>query len=378
VDSLSRDTALPRSRPLGVTIAVCCHNSARRLPETLRHLLRQQAGREIEWEVLAIDNGSTDETAQVARRCWPTGAPAPLRIAREETVGLSRARKRAFIEAAHEIVCFVDDDNWLCPEWVATVSKVMSAHPDVAVCGGPSVAVFEEDPPEWFERFARSYAVGPQGTERGYHVHGFWGAGLVVRKSAWEQLYEGGFEQLLPDRVGGNLSSGGDTELCLALMRLGWKQWYEPDLRLQHYIPGDRTRWKDLRRLHRGFGAASVTLAAYRNPPRNLKARLGDSWLWHLQAAWRRFFSYRRKFWRALQSPMESDREVIELEHAFGRLVELSRQWRNWHTVVRRVQIVEDTIRNDRRPPDTEGARRAEPDALDAATALRARTVHEK
>jgi glycosyltransferase involved in cell wall biosynthesis len=343
-----RDALSPRA--LGVTIAVCCHNSAPRLPQTLGHLLKQRVGPEIQWEVLAIDNGSTDGTEQVAHRCWPSGAPTLLRIVREETVGLSRARRRAFIEAAHEIVCFVDDDNWLCPEWVTIVSRVMSEHVDVAVCGGASVAVFEEDPPEWFERFARSYAIGSQGTERGYHVHGFWGAGLIVRKSAWEQLQQGGFEQLLADRVGGNPSSGGDTELCLALMQLGWKEWYEPDLVLQHYIPRERARWEALRQLHRGFGAASVVLAAYRSPPHDLRTRLSESWLWHLQAAGRRFFGYRRKFWRALQSPMESDPEVIELEHAFGRVVELLRHWRDWRRVIRRVH-----------------------DALDAASALQSR-----
>jgi glycosyltransferase involved in cell wall biosynthesis len=335
-------------RALGVTIAICCHNSAKRLPETLGQLLGQRVAPDIPWEVLVIDNGSTDETEQVARRCWPSPAPTPLRVVREEKVGLSCARRRGFIEAAHEIVCFVDDDNWLGPEWVEIASALMSAHPDVAVCGGDSVAVFEGNKPAWFDQYAGSFAVGRQGANRGYHARGFWGAGLTVRKSAWERLNAGGFEHLLTDRQGEKLSSGGDTELCIALKRLGWKQWYEPDLRLQHYIPRSRALWKHLRRLHREFGAASVVLTAYHDPPDNWKTRLGGSWLGHVPAALRRLFRYRRKFWRALRSPMESDPEVIELEHAFGRLVGLWRCYGHWTKNLRRVQVVEEKVKQHR------------------------------
>jgi len=338
---------------LGVTIVVCCHNSANRLPTTLGYLLRQRVPPQVKWEVLVIDNGSTDATGQVARGCWPTDAPTRLRVVREETLGLSRARRRGFLEARHEIVCFVDDDNWVSPAWVEIVSTVMGAHPDVAVCGGDSVAVFEESEPPWFRRYARSFGVGPQGAAGGYHEGSLWGARLTIRKSAWRQLSEAGFEQLLTDRQGEKLSSGGDSELCAALRRLGWKQWYEPALRLQHFIPASRARWEHLRRLHRGFGAASVPLRAYCGDAADTwRRRLGNSWFWYVQASCRRILRYRRKLWRAMQSPMESDPDVIELEHAFGTLGELRRSYGQWTTNRRRVQLVEQRVRQQHQRPD--------------------------
>ena len=180
-------------RALGVTVVVCCHNSAKRLPATLAHLLRQRVAPEIEWEVLVIDNASTDETEQVARCCWPSDAPARLRIVREETLGLSRARKRGLVEASHEVVCFVDDDNWLCPAWVEVASTLMGAHPDVAMCGGESLAVFEEHEPKWFGRYARSFAVGEQGAARGYNERkrflGGWFDHSEIRLDATERWW---------------------------------------------------------------------------------------------------------------------------------------------------------------------------------------------
>jgi hypothetical protein len=159
-------------------------------------------------------------------------------------------------------------------------------------------------------------------------------------------LSDGGFEQFLTDRQGKKLSSGGDTELCVALTRLGWKQWYEPALRLQHYIPASRARWEHLRRWHRAFGAASVPLNAYYcDAPDTWRRRLGSSWFWYVQACCRRMLRYRRKFWSAVRWPMEGDPEVIELEHAFGTLVELWRSYGHWTRNIRRVQVVEERVR---------------------------------
>ena len=266
-------------RALGVTIVVCCHNSAKRLPTTFG-ILKQRVPPQIEWEVLVIDNGSTDETGHVARGCWPSDAPTRLRIVREETLGLSRARKRGFLEATHEIVCFVDDDNWLCPAWVEIVSTVMGAHRmSQCVVATAWRSLKKTNRNGFADTLAASLLVhkARPGIPRGEFLGG-WFDHSEIRVDATER---GGFEQLLTDRQGGKLSSGGDTELCTALTRLGWKQWYEPALRLQHYIPASRARWEHLRRLQRGFGAASVPLSAYYcDPPDTWSRRLGSSWFW--------------------------------------------------------------------------------------------------
>src|ERR1700730_6467372 len=115
---------------LGVSVVICCHNSAQLLPQTLSHLAAQELT-DVVWEVIVIDNASTDETARVARESWPPGNPAPMRVINEPQLGLSYARWCGFKEARYEFVCFVDDDNWVCPGWVRTVSEVMTTHPEV-------------------------------------------------------------------------------------------------------------------------------------------------------------------------------------------------------------------------------------------------------
>ena len=84
----------------GVSIIICCHNGAERLPETIRHIARQRVPAHIPWELLIIDNGSTDDTALVARKEWQKHrVDTYIRIVRESTLGLSYARARGFREA---------------------------------------------------------------------------------------------------------------------------------------------------------------------------------------------------------------------------------------------------------------------------------------
>jgi glycosyltransferase involved in cell wall biosynthesis len=55
----------------GVSIIICCHNSAKLLPQTLAHLKAQKNEANVAWEVIVVDNASTDETSRVSLSLWP-------------------------------------------------------------------------------------------------------------------------------------------------------------------------------------------------------------------------------------------------------------------------------------------------------------------
>ena len=54
----------------GISIIICCYNSAKRLHETLKHLALQQVSDTIHWEVILVNNNSTDATTQIALEIW--------------------------------------------------------------------------------------------------------------------------------------------------------------------------------------------------------------------------------------------------------------------------------------------------------------------
>lgn len=325
----------------GVTIVICCHNSAGRLPPTLTHLAAQRVPTGIPWEVLVVDNASTDGTAQTAIDHWPHDAPAPLRVVREPQLGLSHARRRGLLDARYEIVSFVDDDNWVCPEWVQTLVEVMGERADVGACGGFSEAECEVSPPAWFARHAANYAVGPQGPEPGDITgsRGFlWGVGFTLRQSAWRQLVDNGFRPLSVDRRGKALTSGGDSELSYALRLGGWRLWYEPRLYARHFLPAERLTWAYLRRLFRGFGMAHIELEPYRLALNPSPASRQQRWQWRLLAELNRLAGLCAKQALTLHYPGEGDDRALQFELAVGRIVKLLRVREAYDASIREVR----------------------------------------
>jgi glycosyltransferase involved in cell wall biosynthesis len=313
---------------LGVSAVICTYNGAARLPQTLAHLAAQENRGAVAWEVLVVDNASTDDTAEVARRCWPADAPAPLRVVNEPQIGLSSARARGFAEARYEIVSFVDDDNWVANNWINKVSEIMSADSRLGAFNGLSYPVCEIEPPAWFERFQKHYAVFTKEdlARQSGLPHGLFGAGLNVRKTAWLGLKHADFDSNLSDAIGTKLSRGGDSELSFAIREAGWKLDIDPYLRLQHFLPAYRLNWAYLRRLSRESASSTVTLDAYNLPAdlgTGLGTRLRKTWMWHALGAAKALLKDPRTLLLAPFCAMEGDPAVLVYEGWRGRLAGL-------------------------------------------------------
>jgi len=250
----------------GLSFVICCHNSQKVIKKVLRHLAAQNCPGETPWEVLIVDNASTDDTVQVAKKAWPTNIKATLRVVSEPQLGLIYARLCGIREARFERISFIDDDNFVSPDWMATVTQVMDLYPEVGACGSLNTAVTNIELPWWFERFQRGYAVGPQDEITGditHHRGVVCGAGLTIRKSAMVNLIQNDFKPFLVGRFGEMLTACEDYEICQALRLSGWRIWYEPKLQLKHYLPASRLRWRYLRRMIRGVGYSSPCLDPY-------------------------------------------------------------------------------------------------------------------
>jgi len=251
----------------GVSLIICCHNSVDKLPPTIKHVNNLAVSNSIPWELIVVDNASTDGTSETADKLISVELKNRARIVSENAMGLRHARLKGIAESQYEYICFIDDDNWICSDWVNTVYEIMTDHPDVGACGGIGIASFESQPPPWFEQYEGCYAVGPQGDSTGYVIDArgyLWGAGLTIRRAAWDEIIRNGFTFTLSGRHGTNLSSGEDSEICFALRCYGWRLWYDEKLSYYHYLPPIRLTWSYLKKLYRGFGASEVVLGTYR------------------------------------------------------------------------------------------------------------------
>ena len=309
---------------LGVSVVICCHNSELLLPQTIARLKRQRVCRELEWEVLLVDNASTDGTVQVAHQCWGADAPAPMRVVRESRLGLCYARERALQEVRYDIIGFIDDDNWVCDNWIVAVAEAFDGEAELAALGSLVSPVFEVSPPPWWHEYGADYfALMPNPAQEPLFLNG---AGLAIRKAAWRMLCERGFRSRLVGRKGKLLSGGEDTELTTALRLSGWKLAISPRMRVEHFMPKQRLRWNYLRRLVRGYTASHVLLDAYTEHSMSLKAPrhlVSDGWWYQLAKTISKLAGQPRLVLAALFSTAEGRADVVAVDKLLGRAIGL-------------------------------------------------------
>ncbi|OIO38491.1 MAG: hypothetical protein AUJ71_03000 [Candidatus Omnitrophica bacterium CG1_02_49_16] len=318
-----------------VSVVICSYNGSARIKPTLLHLAKQEVPHGVDWEVLLIDNASTDDTARIASEVWAEClGPVPLRVISEPRFGLGYARNRAFREAHGDVIVFVDDDNWLTPDWIRTAVDTLKNNPSLAACGGYNEPVFEVSPPAWFTKYESWYALGCQG-RRAMTVPALWAAGAAIKKKSWLDILDQGFQTRLFDHEGDKLNTGGDTEISYSLRLAGWQLLYDPRLRLKHYIPATRLTWSYLKRLRRGYGAALVELEFYQSAfierPLTVKERLRQYWLFQMLSLVKSFLmnAHRLILSTVLQKPEGSNLIFFELMR--GRLGQLWLRKTNYH-----------------------------------------------
>ena len=228
------------------SIIIPTRNRAPWLGQALASFAGQSFPRD-RYEILVVDNGSTDRTADLVRTAISRYAGHGIRYFFESIPGLLSGRHRGAAEAAGGLLVFVDDDIEAAPGWLAGIVDAFK-DPDVHLAGGPSLPKFEVAPPRWLEGYwvknggriecsalsliymgDQAKAVDPD------HI---WGLNYAIRKST---LYEaGGFH---PDCVPKEIQcfqGDGESGLSLKIREKGYGAVYVPQARVVHHIP--RTR----------------------------------------------------------------------------------------------------------------------------------------
>jgi len=114
-----------------ITLAIPAYNEENYIGTCLDYAIKNSDGGF--FEILVIDNASTDKTAEVA------GKFPGVRVVREEKKGLTRARQRAFEEMRGDVLAFVDSDTRMPKGWCATVRSEFSKDPKLAALSGPYI-----------------------------------------------------------------------------------------------------------------------------------------------------------------------------------------------------------------------------------------------
>ena len=196
-----------------ISVVICAHNAAATLDECLRHTCA------LEYpglEIVVVDDGSTDATAEIAR-AYPR-----VRLMQIEHGGLAAARNAGFEAATGELVAYLDSDAFPTPEWPYYLALAFDG-PDVGGAGGPNI------PPDDEPAGAQVVARAPGGPvqvlfsdDRAEHIPG---CNMAFWKLVLSEI--GGFDPVYT-------KAGDDVDVCWKILNRDWKIGFHPAALVWH------------------------------------------------------------------------------------------------------------------------------------------------
>lgn len=238
-----------------VSVVVCTRDRAPLLADCLEAMARLAVPEGLSWEVLVVDNGSTDGTPEVVSSA---AERLPVRSVLEAEPGLARARNRAVDAAGGDYLLWTDDDVLPDPGWLRGYLSAFERHPRAAVFGGPVRPRLEGDTPAWLARTAHlvggAFAARNLGPAERALTPAWrdlpFGANYAVR--ALEQR-EHPYHEALGRTPEGGLGNE-ETLVLEAILSSGAEGWWVPEAGVVHRIPPSRQTRAYLRRYFEGEG----------------------------------------------------------------------------------------------------------------------------
>jgi glycosyltransferase involved in cell wall biosynthesis len=220
-----------------ISVVICTYNGSRTLEECLSRVVKLSYPT---YEVIVVNDGSTDGSEEIARR-------HPVKLISTKNGGLSRARNVGAEAARGDIVAYLDDDAYPDEHWLHFLAIAYLEHPEWMGAGGPNV------PPPGDGLVAQAVSNSPGGPlhvlvsdEEAEHIPG---CNSSFRREALQAA--GGFDPTF--RVAGD-----DVDLCWRILDRGWKIGFHPGAVVWHHR---RNHVSTYLKQQRGYGRAEALLA---------------------------------------------------------------------------------------------------------------------
>ena len=296
---------------MDLSVLIATYNRMAHLKQALDSLSGQEGAEQILWEVIIVDNNSTDGTRDFVRE-YAKGCSLNLRYYFEPSQGKSYALNAGIKEAKGQVIAITDDDVVVDKNWISSIWQACNRYSNLCF-GGKILPLWPQDIPSWIT------TEGPYRLVGGAIISHDWGnsvcpydrqmyaplgANLFIRRKAFEEFGEFNTElgpKGLRSETQGYME---DSELCFRLMRAGEQCLYIPAALVYHPVPAERLKKSYFLRWYFGSGKALVRMEGMCNNsvklmgvPRYLFRSLAEHAI-----QWWLAFDPKRRFFKKLQT----------------------------------------------------------------------------
>lgn len=211
-----------------VSVVVVTFNRAEMLRGALESLLELQTGDTFTYEIVVVDNASTDTTPKVVREV-AARATVPVRYVREVRPGAATARNRGIAEAASDWIAFFDDDQLADSSWLDELHGATRST-GARFVGGPYHHVIPDGTPAHIVRAFTAY-VGNNPSTLGPSQVNMGTGNMLVHRTVFDEI--GTFDETQTE-------AGEDADLLCRVRKAGIATWFNPKAIIHHLMPLER------------------------------------------------------------------------------------------------------------------------------------------
>lgn len=206
-----------------ISVVTATRNRGNRLGKYFSAFERMRVPRGLDWELIVVNNASTDDTVGVTRE-YVARTFLPLKLATENRIGVSSARNTGISLANGDVVAIIDDDCYVEPDWLEATLSIF-ALPDIDLAGGPVLLHNPQDLPVSIRTATEIQAV----TRMDEIFYSVPGCNMAARREVYESI--GGYD---PNMGPGRGLAAEDSDLLYRALCRGYRIWYRPEMRVQH------------------------------------------------------------------------------------------------------------------------------------------------
>lgn len=239
---------------LKISVVICTYNRAAYIKDAMDSLYGQTLPHE-HFEVIVVNNNSTDGTQQVCESFIATHSDAQFYYFNEPRQGASFARNTGAAAARSPLLCFMDDDAVADPDYLERIVTFFETHPDAGGLGGRIIPKYIPSEPVWMSHYVSSlvghFHYSDEVSEFAptkYPLE----SNMIIRKKDFDAI--NGFNAALPGVVGTLRIGGEGKDFFLRLKQLGRTVYYDPAIRVQHVVETAKLTREYMYRVASGIG----------------------------------------------------------------------------------------------------------------------------